>query len=73
MFPCRDSRPGKLCQTVVHEGSEISIKEGRHPVVEKVLGSTPFVPNDAFLNDDTDRVIIITGPNMAGKSTYLGR
>lgn len=60
---------------VVHEGSEINIKDGRHPVVEKVLGgtesATPFVPNDAYLNDDTDRVIIITGPNMAGKSTYL--
>ncbi|AGC67875.1 DNA mismatch repair protein MutS [Thermoclostridium stercorarium subsp. stercorarium DSM 8532] len=56
---------------VVHEGSEIDIKDGRHPVVEKVLGSSPFVPNDAYLNDDTDRVIIITGPNMAGKSTYL--
>jgi len=56
---------------VVHEGSEINIKAGRHPVVEKVLGTIPFVPNDAFLNDDTDRVIIITGPNMAGKSTYL--
>lgn len=55
----------------VHGGSEINIKEGRHPVVEKVLGSTPFVPNDAVLNDSDDRVIIITGPNMAGKSTYL--
>ena len=56
---------------VVHEGSEINIKEGRHPVVEKMLGTTPFVPNDALLNDNDDRVIIITGPNMAGKSTYL--
>lgn len=55
----------------VHEGSEINIKEGRHPVVEKMLGSTPFVPNDALLNDGDDRVIIITGPNMAGKSTFL--
>ena len=55
----------------VHEGSEIHIKEGRHPVVEKMLGTTPFVPNDALLNDKDDRVIIITGPNMAGKSTYL--
>jgi len=56
---------------LVHEGSEINIKEGRHPVVEKMLGTTPFVPNDALLNDNDDRVIIITGPNMAGKSTYL--
>lgn len=55
----------------VHEGNEIYIKEGRHPVVEKVLGTTPFVPNDALLNCTDDRVVIITGPNMAGKSTYL--
>ncbi|NLK67771.1 MAG: DNA mismatch repair protein MutS [Clostridiaceae bacterium] len=55
----------------VNEGSEINIKDGRHPVVEKVLGKTPFVPNDALLDDNNDRVIIITGPNMAGKSTYL--
>lgn len=56
---------------VVHEGGEIKIIEGRHPVVEKMLGKTPFVPNDTVLNNDSDRVIIITGPNMAGKSTYL--
>jgi len=55
----------------VHEGGEIRIIEGRHPVVEKMLGMTPFVPNDTLLNNDSDRVIIITGPNMAGKSTYL--
>ncbi|HZK28562.1 MAG TPA: DNA mismatch repair protein MutS [Thermoclostridium sp.] len=55
----------------VNDGSEIHIKDGRHPVVEKVLGKAPFVPNDALLNDSDDRVIIITGPNMAGKSTYL--
>lgn len=56
---------------VVHEGMEIKITEGRHPVVEKMLGKTPFVPNDTLLNDHDDRTIIITGPNMAGKSTYL--
>ncbi|MBP7176091.1 MAG: DNA mismatch repair protein MutS [Thermoclostridium sp.] len=56
---------------VVNEGSEINITEGRHPVVEKMLGKTPFVPNNTFLNDHDDRVIILTGPNMAGKSTYL--
>ncbi len=56
---------------IVNEGAEINIIEGRHPVVEKMLGKTPFVPNDTLLNDHDDRVIILTGPNMAGKSTYL--
>lgn len=56
---------------IVNEGTEINIIEGRHPVVEKMLGKTPFVPNDTLLNDHDDRVIILTGPNMAGKSTYL--
>ena len=47
------------------------IKDGRHPVVEKMLKNTMFVPNDTKLNQDDDRMIIITGPNMAGKSTYM--
>lgn len=47
------------------------IREGRHPVVEKMLGGTPFVPNDTLLNCGDDRCAIITGPNMAGKSTYM--
>ena len=48
----------------------ISIKAGRHPVVEKVI-KTPFVHNDTFLNLKDDRCAVITGPNMAGKSTYM--
>lgn len=48
----------------------ISIREGRHPVVEKMTSSSFFVPNDCFL-DSASRVAIITGPNMAGKSTYM--
>lgn len=48
---------------------EIFIREGRHPVVE--LQSRPFIPNDLFLNSTTDQLIILTGPNMGGKSTYL--
>jgi len=55
---------------VVNEGEEIRIKNGRHPVVEAYLEER-FVPNDAFINCDTDQLLIITGPNMAGKSTYL--
>ena len=47
------------------------IKEGRHPVVEQTMKDILFVPNDTFLNTTTDRVAIVTGPNMAGKSTYM--
>lgn len=50
---------------------EIKILDGRHPVVEKVLGKSEFVPNDTFLDMSGNRILIITGPNMAGKSTYL--
>ena len=49
----------------------IEIKDGKHPVVEKMLKDIPFVPNDTYLNRDNQRVLIITGPNMAGKSTYM--
>lgn len=54
----------------VNDGEEIRIKNGRHPVVEHFLAEQ-FVPNDALVNCDTDQLLIITGPNMAGKSTYL--
>jgi DNA mismatch repair protein MutS len=55
---------------VVNEADAISIKDGRHPVVERVLRHG-FVPNDAYLDTNLNRLIILTGPNMAGKSTYL--
>ena len=48
-----------------------SLAEGRHPVVEQMQRDTLFVPNDTHLNDTDDRVAIVTGPNMAGKSTYM--
>lgn len=54
----------------LHEGSDIEIKEGRHPVVEAVIGKSHFIPNDLSLNDRR-RLLLITGPNMAGKSTVL--
>ena len=49
----------------------LQIIEGRHPVVEQTLKNVLFVPNDTYLNDSDDRVAIVTGPNMAGKSTYM--
>lgn len=54
----------------VNLGSEISIKDGRHPVVENLMRGI-FVPNDTYLNNSEDLVMVITGPNMAGKSTYM--
>jgi len=49
----------------------LHIVQGRHPVVEQSMKDVLFVPNDTFLNDQDDRVAIVTGPNMAGKSTYM--
>ena len=59
-----------FARAVLHDGDEIEIKDGRHPVVEAFLNE-PFVPNDLYLNNSTDRLLIITGPNMGGKSTVL--
>ena len=56
---------------IIDNSGEIDIKDGRHPVIEKMIDSGSFVANDTYLNKDTDRLSIITGPNMAGKSTYM--
>jgi DNA mismatch repair protein MutS len=55
----------------INDGDEILILEGRHPVIERTLPSGKFVPNDVHLDQTSDEVLIITGPNMAGKSTVL--
>lgn len=55
----------------VNQSSKIILKDSRHPVVEVLLSGAPFVPNDVTLDNDSNRVAIITGPNMAGKSTYM--
>ena len=55
---------------IVKDGT-LSIKEGRHPVVEQSIPDNSFVPNDTLLDSDENRMMIITGPNMAGKSTYM--
>jgi DNA mismatch repair protein MutS len=56
-----------------HSGSELSIAGGRHPVIQRLLErhGERFVPNDLYLNDSTHLILLITGPNMGGKSTYL--
>lgn len=60
------------CKPIITEGKKIDIKDGRHPVIEQQLPlGESFVPNDLFLDDSDQQIIIITGPNMAGKSALL--
>ena len=59
------------CMPNVNNNGIINIKEGRHPVIEKMLSSGSFIQNDTYLDQDGNRLGIITGPNMAGKSTYM--
>ena len=56
---------------VVDESDVLEISDGRHPIIEQLPDAEPFVPNGAKLNGTTDQIMLITGPNMAGKSTYL--
>lgn len=62
---------GRFVRPQVNTEGVIEIKEGRHPVVERMLDNDAFVANDTYLDNDTHRLAIITGPNMAGKSTYM--
>ncbi len=59
------------CMPEVNSYGTIDIKNGRHPVIEKILGAGSFVENDTYLDREENRLAIITGPNMAGKSTYM--
>ena len=59
------------CMPEVDDSGIVDIKDGRHPVIEKMLPSGAFVANDTYLDKESNRVSIITGPNMAGKSTYM--
>jgi DNA mismatch repair protein MutS len=60
----------RFVRPVMHDGDEVEIIQGRHPMIE-VFSEDPFVPNSVYLNNSTDRLLIITGPNMGGKSTVL--
>ena len=55
----------------IHRGRHVRIVQGRHPVVEKVVGKREFVPNDSALDPEDEQIMVITGPNMSGKSTYV--
>lgn len=65
------ARQNNYCRPDIKTDGRISITDGRHPVVEKMLRDSLFVPNDTNLDTDQYRCAIITGPNMAGKSTYM--
>ena len=60
----------RYVRPILHDGDELEIVQGRHPVIE-ANSSAPFIPNDLYMNNSTDRLLIITGPNMAGKSTLM--
>ncbi|MBU1678959.1 MAG: DNA mismatch repair protein MutS [Bacteroidetes bacterium] len=62
----------KYVKPEINESNQINIKHGRHPVVERILPpGEKFTPNDCFVNNEENQIIILTGPNMAGKSVYL--
>lgn len=65
------SSRNRYCMPEITLDSVIDIKGGRHPVVEDLRRDEPFVPNDTYLDGANERTMIITGPNMAGKSTYM--
>ncbi|MDE7299612.1 MAG: DNA mismatch repair protein MutS, partial [Lachnospiraceae bacterium] len=62
---------GRFVRPSVNTEGRIEIRDGRHPVVEKMLNNDSFVANDTLLDNESNRLSIITGPNMAGKSTYM--
>jgi DNA mismatch repair protein MutS len=61
----------RFVRPVVDDGVILSIQEGRHPVVENAVGRGAFVPNDCMIEPDVQQILLLTGPNMAGKSTYM--
>ena len=67
----RVSQKNNYVKPTITDGDRLYIKDGRHPVVESMLRDEIFIPNDALLDCDANRVNIITGPNMAGKSTFM--
>lgn len=56
---------------IVDASTDLIIEEGRHPVVEKMMKGERFIPNDTLMNEESRRIMVLTGPNMAGKSTYM--
>ncbi len=65
------AQQNNYCKPKINESGTIDIKNGRHPVVEKMIPNGMFIDNDTYLDNGKNRISIITGPNMAGKSTYM--
>ncbi|MCI5857486.1 MAG: DNA mismatch repair protein MutS [Agathobacter sp.] len=65
------AQQNNYCKPKINENGTIDIKNGRHPVVEKMIPNGMFIDNDTYLDNGKNRISIITGPNMAGKSTYM--
>jgi len=65
------ARHQNYCRPTMNDGDRIEIADGRHPVLEQTLIEDRFVPNDSVLDGSENQILIITGPNMAGKSTYI--
>jgi len=66
------ARRRDYCRPEIDEGLRLEIRDGRHPVLEELQGhETPFIPNDCILDREDQQIILLTGPNMGGKSTYL--
>ncbi|MBE6364238.1 MAG: DNA mismatch repair protein MutS [Lentisphaerae bacterium] len=65
------ARLHNYCRPAIFDDDRLDIRDGRHPVLDAALGSGGFVPNDTILDGDCKRMMLITGPNMAGKSTYI--
>ncbi len=61
----------RFTRPIIDESDIFHVEEGRHPVIESSLISESFIPNDVFMDSETQRLLLITGPNMAGKSTYI--
>lgn len=67
----RVARDYDYVKPAITDDGVLTIQNGRHPIVERMLSDTPFVPNDTLMDTDHNRMLIVTGPNMAGKSTYM--
>jgi DNA mismatch repair protein MutS len=65
------ARQNNYCMPKVNDDSILNVENGRHPLVEQMGPKNQFIPNDIFLDCDDNQIMIVTGPNMAGKSTYL--
>ena len=65
------SEQNHYCRPSLNQNGRINIKNGRHPVVEKMINNDMFIANDTYLDNQKNRISVITGPNMAGKSTYM--